>query len=332
MKQFALLLALLTWLFAGPVHAAITVNNSGAVIGVADNSASNSTTFNFPTTVDAASGTTIIVGIAFHAGATAVAVTDTQGNCSGYAVTTHQLYDSSTAAYYLAYCHTTTDLPAPCTVTASAATDTSLVITAVSGSGFCTSSATLPSGTYVTGTSFSSQTVLNGSCTLTSGAGTCAISGNTGTPGSETVTLSSAFHISWTTSTVVAAAAIDVSGLATSSPLDVTATAVQSTSASTLTVSGVTLGQASELLVGLNPMIGSYSAWAANGSWNLLAAATINANINMPWAYQIVSSTTGPSWAPSWTTATNAGADYWSFKAAGAAGGCGSLNTQGAGC
>lgn len=320
MKRLASLLAVLATFWPALSSAAIVVNNGGAPIAFVANNGANVTTLYMPTTADAASGTEVIGGIAFNISATALSISDTSAACSSYTANTKQDWNTTGEYYYSFQCLLAADLPPPCTITASFATNT-LTVTAVSGTGFCTSAAVLASGLYVSGTSVTAQTVLSGSCTLTAGAGTCTTVGNAGTHAGETVTLSSTIKFTWTSSTVAVAEAIDVSGLG-ASPFDKVGTPVLSTSATSNSVTGVTLSVPNEILVAFNPMKGSYTAFAPNGSWTALTSVAANANLSMPWAYQIVSSTAGPAFNSTWTTAVPTGADFWTYEQASVGGVC----------
>lgn len=258
------------------------------------------------TTVDSPAGSTTFLGWYANATSLVYTITDSAGNtCTSPSSvvfnTTNKILHSS--------CNVTTDLPGPCTVTATETATTFVV----SGVGTCSSTDTFTVGQQISGTGFTGTISVN--CPLTAGAGTCTITGGSTVSTGATATVSSAIKFAYTGgSGVTNGAAANFSGLVTSSPRDVTGPGTSVSTVTTLSVATGTLCQASELIIGTTGIAGSFSAFNNNSPFTVLTAPTGG---NMGWGYDIVSATTSVTYAPSWTTARNAGANVYSYKAAG---------------
>jgi hypothetical protein len=140
------------------------------------------------------------------------------------------------------------------------------------------------------------------------------------------VAIGTVLTISWTTNSRNAAAAICVTGLASSSPLDKTGNGYDSVSTvsavpgSTLTTG--TLSVANEIVVGVwGDGTGTYGTWTEDGSFTSDNFPTPGSNQNVRIAHCISSCTTTSSvaYAPSWVTARVVGAQLWTFKPSGGA-------------
>ncbi|MGH7749445.1 MAG: hypothetical protein ACREQ5_32465, partial [Candidatus Dormibacteria bacterium] len=88
-------------------------------------------------------------------------------------------------------------------------------------------------------------------------------------PSGGTITLS------WTTAAAVSAAAASVSGLATTSPLDVTGTATSGTATSATPVASGTLAQAAEILIGVDYFQNSPGTFSPGGSFAQIAGPSL---------------------------------------------------------
>jgi hypothetical protein len=109
-------------------------------------------------------------------------------------------------------------------------------------------------------------------------------------------------------------------GIATSSPLDVTGTLGSGTSTTNTPITGIatgTLSQANEIVLGIVGISSSFSNYASNSPFTNLTAS--GSSTAVAWGYDIVSSTSSVTYAPQWTTARPYGANVVTFK--GAAGG-----------
>lgn len=303
MKALALLAALLA-LWAAPALAAIgTPVQLGSVEGAGSASQSLSTT------ADAPIHTTIFVAVTTNG--TFSTGTDTAGNSYtsvslGATNLMRMVYANNTAA----------DLPAPCTVTASE-TSTTLVVTAVVS---CSSTDVLAVGQAISGGSFTGT--ISAPCTLVAGAATCTITGGS-VVASATATISSVIKITMTGSATIALSAADVSGIATTTPLDVTGTQTTGTSTTGTTISPTvstgTLGQANEIVFGAVSMNGSISAYLGQAPFTDFTGTVVSSNPNIQWSYDIVASTASVAYGPKWTTARPYAANVVTFKGAGAA-------------
>ena len=304
MSRLAPISCALWTLLAAPVLAGISTP-----VSLGSNIAASATNITMSTTADSPAGQFRLVAIL---GASGVTVTDTAGNT--YTVVTSAAWSG---AYRLTIAYNgnpTTDLPGPCTLTATE-TSTTLVVTAVTT---CSSTATFTSNMAISGGSFTG--VMNGSCTLVAGAATCAITGGATVASPATATISSTIKAAWTGGTVGnAISAITVSGIAVASPLDVTGTLASGTGTSASVATG-TLGQAAELVVGVLEYINTSGTFTeATPSWNTLSGPTPGSGSNIRWAYQVVNSTTGVTYNPSWGTSRAYGANVFTFKGSGGA-------------
>lgn len=134
--------------------------------------------------------------------------------------------------------------------------------------------------------------------------------------------------VAWTGVARVAAAAASVSGLATASAIDISGAGTTGTGTSDSIATG-TLAQASEIIFGITGLANTSAGYAPTGVTNILTAPTQGNNSTMLWAYEIVSATTGVTYAPAWTTSRTFGSNVYSFKAPGATSVKGSLTTLG---
>lgn len=137
-----------------------------------------------------------------------------------------------------------------------------------------------------------------------------------------TSSLASGAHItiSWTNVRKSAAAAIVVTGLDATAPLDVQGACTSGTNTSgapiSPTISTGTLAQANELVLGVSSINSTISAYAANSPFTTLSGTT-TAAANIDWGYDITSSTASVTSAQQWSGARAYGANVWSFKQAG---------------
>lgn len=310
-RRFAAILGAVLALAAGHAVAAI---GTPTALGNNANTA-NALTFATPTTVVASAGVNI-VGITFSFTPTTPTVTDSAGNSYTKASTTVTFNTNEQLALFFA--QVTTPLPAPCTVTATE-TSTTLVVTAVVS---CSSTDVLTVGQAISGGSFTGQ--ISAPCTLVGGAATCTITGGAtvATPG--TATISSTITVAQGNSIKASVAAVNVTGLATSSVLDVQGTGVSGTSTTTVPISPAattgTLSQASEIAIGAVGIASIPSSYASNAPFTNMTGAGSATTAFMDWGQVIVSSTASVSYAPSWTTSRAYGANVWTFKAAGGGG------------
>lgn len=126
---------------------------------------------------------------------------------------------------------------------------------------------------------------------------------------------------SWTGATHFAGAAVAEGNLA-NPPLDVQGACTSGTSTTGTPISpGIgtgTLGQASEIVFGIVGITSAFTAYASNSPFTTpnggdLTGTTAN-NPNIQWGYDIVSATTGVTYAPQWNTSRAYGANVWTFK------------------
>lgn len=288
---------------AGPVHAAIAASNLGTAAGSAV------TSLTLSTTADSPSGSLVVLVWSALSATPTYTIADSAATPNTYATPIKFTYNT-THGLVISYANITSDLPAPCTVTASE-TSTQLIVTAVVT---CASADIITSGQAISGGSFTG--VISGNCTLVAGAATCTITGGS-VVASGTATISSAIKITPSVSASLGVSALLGTGLATSSPLDVTGAGATGTG-TTASVATGTLGQAAELVVGAAATTGSNSAYASNSPFTDLTAAAI-AGDQMRWGFDIVAATTTVTYAPTWTTSRAFGANVWSFKGAGGA-------------
>lgn len=315
-RALALFCAALALLWGSLAAAAIgTPNNLGTLPLT-----TVSTTVYLPITsvTDTPSGSVVIVGWASNSSAT-YTVSDS-GTSGGNTYASPLTGTFNTSDHLLnTYSNTTVDLPPPCTVTATQ-TSTQLLVTAVVS---CSGTDVLTIGQQISGGSFTG--VISGTCTLIAGAATCTITGGAtvATPG--TATISSAIKFSYTGSLSTVGAAFSVSGLATSSPRDISGTinttGSPSTSGSPISPGSATgtLTQANEIVVGEIGIGGTYTGSIASNSPFTNLSVPAASSPSFGWGYDVVASTASVTYAPTWTTQRAYGANVWTFEGAGAA-------------
>ena len=301
MKRLAALLCALWALASGgaPALAAIgTPTNTGQAINT-----STVTTNYIPTTVDSPAGAAIIVVISSSA-SSAYTVTDTASNtysCSALSTW------NSTHKQLVCYSPNPVDLPAPVTATGSITTTT---VT------FTTNPGTLVVNQAITGSGVTALTQITGGISQWNGSSASATVNNSQTVVSETLTVSSTITASWTTGAKPAMAAISVSGLDLSAPLDITGTINTGTGTSASVATG-TLAQANEIVIGALSYNNTPGTFTEASGFTSLTQPTQGSNDNTRWAYQIVAATTTVTYAPSWVTSRAFGANVYTFKQAG---------------
>lgn len=108
---------------------------------------------------------------------------------------------------------------------------------------------------------------------------------------------------SWSGMAKYAVTAIQIPGLDTSSPLDkALASGVNGSGNSISGLSTGTLAFDDEIVVGIVGLNGAPGGWTESNGFASLTAATTGGSMEVHPAYEIVSSTTSVSYAPSWPT------------------------------
>jgi hypothetical protein len=140
------------------------------------------------------------------------------------------------------------------------------------------------------------------------------------------VSPSSSLQINWTTNSTPAAAAICVTGLLATTPLDKTGGGYDSVTAQTSitgTGSPLTTGALSvinEIVIGVWNTTATYGTWVEDANFTSDNFPTPGANHNVRIAHCVTncSATTSVGYAPTWATNRIVGAQVWSFKPAAA--------------
>lgn len=316
MRFLASLFAVLALAAADPALAAIgTPNNLGTLPLT---TASSTVYLPITSVTNTPSGSVVIVGWASNSsGAYTVSDSGASGG-NTYASPLTGTFNTSDRLLNT-YSNTTVDLPPPCTVTATQ-TSTQLLVTAVVS---CSGTDVLTIGQQISGGSFTG--VISGTCTLVAGAATCTITGGATVATLGTATISSAIKFSYTGSLSTVGAAFSVSGLATTTPRDVSGTinttGSPNTSGSPISPGSATgtLTQANEIVVGEIGIGGTYTGSIASNSPFTNLSVPAASSPSFGWGYDIVAATTGVTYAPTWTTSRAYGANVWTFKGVGAA-------------
>lgn len=297
----------LTW--CAPAAAAIS---NPVSLGTPATTSSTVTTIPFTVTVDSPAGSPIIGMVNTLSATTVLTVADSKNNTHTMAT---RLPLGGAGVLWMSHADNPVDLPAPCTVTATE-TSTTLVIATL---GTCTSGMSFGNGTVVTetitGGSFTGSFALTTPCSLASLPVTCAITGGATIPVGATATLSSAIQASLTGASKVGAGFVYVTGLATSSPLDITgAGSIAGTNPGTAaSIATGGLASSSEIVFGRVDTNGTTSTFTQTG-FTALPTITIAGNNVVTWGYQIVAASTTVTYATSWITSRTYGTNVYTFK------------------
>ncbi len=204
------------------------------------------------------------------------------------------------------------------TVAPKTATGT-ITLTALS---FTTDPGTLTVGQAITGAGVTAGTVIASGVVQWNGSVASATVNNSQTVGPITITLASTITLGWTTDVKAGMAAGVITGLDTTSPLDIQGAGDAGTSTTNVAITGTatgTLSQASEIVIGAIGINGNITNYAANSPFTNLTGISGTNMTTVQLDHDIVAATTTVTHAPQWTTSRAYGENVWTFKEASAA-------------
>lgn len=302
MHRLLALLALLTiglTLVWGQAEAAIAIISGSGTGGSLGNS--NAATLVAATlvtnlaNVDVPPTSLVIIAASYRVNAAIVSATDSAATPNTYSA--QATTPSTTTNVRVFYSYTASDLPAPCTLTASE-TSTTLVVTALGGT--CASGTTFTNGQSISGGSFVGS--FNGSCTVTTGSlpVTCSVN-NGAVVASGTATVSSTITVTYNSSTGGKAQVVVAFSGAASTPADATSTTTGTSAGAGAVSIGPTptsgnLATAADVLIADWSYSTNQTITEASGFTSL---GTITTGSDMHAAYEIVSSNSAVTYAPS---------------------------------